>query len=71
MERRSKWQKTEWNGNLLQGSGQVRLETGYLSNSTTAVRPRVTAKPEELPGAPHAGRLSMALALELAKMGLP
>lgn len=51
------------------GCGQVRLGAGYCRASTTSVRRWVTAKPEELLRGSHASRLSMALALELAKVG--
>jgi lipoyl-dependent peroxiredoxin len=64
----------EWTGNLAQGSGQMRLESGIYEGPYD-FRSRMGdgkgTNPEELRGAAHAGSLSITLVLELTKAGFP
>ena len=64
--------EAEWNGNLAQGSGQMRLGRGACEGPYD-LRSRMGdgkgTNPEELLRAAHAGCFSMALALELTKTG--
>src|SRR6185437_6358428 len=64
----------EWRGNLAQGSGHMRFGSGAFDGPYD-FRSRMGegkgTNPEELLGAAHAGYLSMALALELAKAAPP
>jgi osmotically inducible protein OsmC len=62
----------EWSGNLAQGKGRVRLGAGaYLGtyDFDSRMGDGMGTNPEELLGAAHAGCFSMALALELSKVG--
>jgi osmotically inducible protein OsmC len=62
----------EWHGNLLQGSGHMRLGSGAFEGPYD-FRSRMGdgkgTNPEELLGAAHAGCFSMALALQLTNEG--
>ena len=64
--------EAEWNGNLAQGSGHMRLGSGAFEGPYD-FRSRMGdgkgTNPEELLGAAHAGCFSMALALQLTKAG--
>ena len=64
--------EAEWNGNLAQGSGQMRLGSGAYEGPYD-FRSRMGdgkgTNPQELLGVAHAGCFSMALALELTKAG--
>jgi len=63
-----------WNGNLLEGKGQVKLGSGafegpYDWRSRSA--DGAGTNPEELIGAAHAGCFSMALSAQLTQAGHP
>lgn len=64
--------EAEWKGNLPEGSGRLRSESGALDGAYS-FRSRFEegdgTNPEELIGAAHAGCFSMALANELAEAG--
>lgn len=62
----------EWNGNLRDGKGTVKTETGTVNaqySFTSRFEEGKGTNPEELIGAAHAGCFSMALAGALAKNG--
>ena len=62
----------EWKGNLQQGSGKVRTQTGSYDGAYSFGSRFEEAKgsnPEELIAAAHAGCFSMALSGQLAKAG--
>ncbi|HEX2962550.1 MAG TPA: OsmC family protein [Ignavibacteriales bacterium] len=62
----------EWNGNLRDGKGTVKTETGTVNarySFTSRFEEGQGTNPEELIGAAHAGCFSMALAGALAKDG--
>ncbi|MCU7497184.1 MAG: OsmC family protein [Ignavibacteria bacterium] len=63
----------EWNGNLREGKGTVKTESGALDNrysfTSRFEEGGKGTNPEELIGAAHAGCFSMALAGALAKDG--
>src|ERR1051326_3242307 len=66
--------EAEWNGNLIEGKGKVKLGSGafegsYDWRSRSADGPGTN--PEELIGAAHAGCFSMALSHMLAESGHP
>ena len=64
--------EAEWNGNLREGSGKVKLGSGAFEGSYSFGSRFENAKgtnPEELIGAAHAGCFSMALAAGLSKAG--
>ena len=66
--------EAEWKGDLAQGSGRMRTETGSFEGSYSAGSRFEEAKgtnPEELIAAAHAGCFSMALSAQLAKAGHP
>ena len=66
--------EAEWNGNLAQGSGHIRLGSGAYEgpyNFRSRMGDGKGTNPEELLGAAHAGCFSMALVLELTKAGFP
>ena len=66
--------EAEWKGDLAQGSGRMRTETGSFEGSYSAGSRFEKAKgtnPEELIAAAHAGCFSMALSAQLAKAGHP
>jgi len=65
-----------WNGNLLEGSGSVSLQssgvgTFKVSWPARSQEPNGQTSPEELLGAAHAACFSMALSSGLAKAGTP
>jgi osmotically inducible protein OsmC len=67
---------TRWNGNLLEGSGQVTLEssgvgTYDVSWPSRAEEPNGKTSPEELIAAAHSSCFSMALSNGLAKADTP
>ncbi len=62
----------QWNGNLKQGDGTVRLESGAFEGQysfNSRFEEGAGTNPEELLGAAHAGCNSMALANILAEAG--
>lgn len=62
----------EWNGNLREGNGTVKTESGVLNakySFTSRFEEGKGTNPEELIGAAHAGCFSMALSAALAKDG--
>jgi osmotically inducible protein OsmC len=64
--------EAEWNGNLREGSGKVKLGSGAFEGSYSFGSRFENGKgtnPEELLGAAHAGCFSMALAAGLSKGG--
>jgi osmotically inducible protein OsmC len=66
--------EAEWNGNLLEGNGKVKLGSGafegaYDWRSRSADGP--LTNPEELIGAAHAGCFSMAFSHILSGAGFP
>jgi lipoyl-dependent peroxiredoxin len=67
---------TQWQGSLLEGSGQVTLESSNLGTydvnwSARADEPDGLTSPEELIAAAHSSCFSMALSGALAKAGTP
>ncbi|MFQ6673298.1 MAG: OsmC family protein [Fidelibacterota bacterium] len=61
-----------WHGNLREGEGRVRTETGVLDapySFTSRFEDGEGTNPEELMGAAHAGCFSMALSSNLEKEG--
>jgi osmotically inducible protein OsmC len=68
--------KATWEGDLMEGSGEVSTESGVVSNakvtwSARAVEADENTSPEELIAAAHATCVSMALANGLAQAGTP
>lgn len=62
----------QWNGNLREGKGTVKTETGVLDaqySFTSRFEEGTGTNPEELIGAAHAGCFSMAFSGALAKEG--
>jgi lipoyl-dependent peroxiredoxin len=67
---------TQWQGSLLEGSGQVTLESSKLGTydvswHSRAEEPNGRTSPEELIAAAHSSCYSMALSGALAKAGTP
>jgi len=66
--------EAEWDGNLREGKGRLKLESGAFQGPYS-FRDRFEdgkgTNPEELLGAAHAGCFSMALAAGLTAAGLP
>ncbi|HEY9376316.1 MAG TPA: OsmC family protein [Jiangellaceae bacterium] len=67
---------TQWQGSLLEGSGQVTLESSKqgtfdVSWPSRAEEPNGRTSPEELIAAAHSSCFSMALSGVLAKAGTP
>lgn len=67
---------TQWQGSLLEGSGQVTLESSGLGTyevtwPSRAEEPNGRTSPEELIAAAHSSCFSMALSSALAKAGNP
>jgi osmotically inducible protein OsmC len=63
-----------WKGNLVEGSGTMKLEKGAYEGPFTRASRFETGpgtNPEELIGAAHAGCFSMFLAAVLSKSGFP
>jgi lipoyl-dependent peroxiredoxin len=61
-----------WSGNLANGTGRIRSETGTVEGTYSAASRFETGSgtnPEELLGAAHAACFSMALSHELAEAG--
>ena len=68
--------KTNWNGNLLEGSGQVTLESSGVGTFDVSWPSRAESangktSPEELIAAAHSSCFSMALSAGLTKAGTP
>jgi osmotically inducible protein OsmC len=64
--------EAEWRGNLIQGSGTVKLGSGAFEGSysfASRFEEGPGTNPEELIGAAHAGCFSMALSAGLAAAG--
>ncbi len=64
--------EAEWNGNLREGSGKMKLGSGAFEGTYSFGSRFESAKgtnPEELIGAAHAGCFSMALAAGLGRAG--
>jgi osmotically inducible protein OsmC len=64
--------EAEWKGNLSQGSGRVKTESGNFEGAYSfgsRFEEAVGTNPEELVAAAHAGCFSMALSNQLAKAG--
>jgi osmotically inducible protein OsmC len=67
---------THWEGSLIEGSGQVTLESSGLGTydvtwASRAEEPEGRTSPEELIAAAHSSCFSMALSNGLAKAGTP
>ena len=67
---------THWEGTLLEGAGQVTLESSGLGThdvtwASRAEEPAGRTSPEELIAAAHSSCFSMALSSALAKAGTP
>ncbi|WP_334142068.1 OsmC family protein [Rhabdothermincola sp.] len=67
---------TQWQGSLLEGAGQVSLESSGLGTfdvtwASRAEEPNGRTSPEELIAAAHSSCFSMALSSALAKAGNP
>lgn len=65
-----------WNGSLMEGSGQVTLDSSALGTypvswAARSAEPNGVTSPEELIAAAHATCFSMALSNDLAKAGTP
>jgi osmotically inducible protein OsmC len=63
-----------WNGTLREGSGTMKLGSGFFEGPFTFASRFESGKgtnPEELLGAAHAGCFSMFLAAQLTKAGFP
>ena len=68
--------KTHWEGSLMEGAGQVTLESSGLGTydvswPSRAEQPGGKTSPEELIAAAHSSCFSMALSGALAKAGTP
>ncbi len=68
--------RTRWSGSLLEGSGQVTLESSGIGTydvtwASRAETPEGRTSPEELIAAAHSSCFSMALSSGLAKGGTP
>jgi lipoyl-dependent peroxiredoxin len=68
--------KTQWQGSLMEGSGQVTLESSGLGThdvtwASRAEEPAGRTSPEELIAAAHSSCYSMALSHGLAQAGTP
>ena len=64
--------EAEWNGNLLEGSGKMKLGTGAYEGPfsfKSRMENGVGTNPEELIGAAHAGCFSMAFSATVEKAG--
>src|SRR5438132_14225566 len=64
--------EAEWNGNLLEGKGKVKLGSGAFEGSydwRSRSADGAGTNPEELIGAAHAGCFSMALSAQLGQAG--
>lgn len=64
--------EAEWKGNLTQGSGRVKTESGNVEGTYSfgsRFEEAAGTNPEELVAAAHAGCFSMALSNQLAKAG--
>lgn len=66
--------KAVWSGDLRSGNGTISTESGVLSDTPYSFKTRFEqgtgTNPEELIGAAHAGCFSMAMSVELQKLGL-
>ena len=67
---------TQWQGSLLEGAGEVTLESSGLGTfdvtwASRAEEPNGRTSPEELIAAAHSSCFSMALSSALAKAGTP
>lgn len=67
---------TQWQGSLLEGAGEVTLESSGLGTfdvtwASRAEEPNGRTSPEELIAAAHSSCFSMALSNTLAKAGTP
>jgi osmotically inducible protein OsmC len=67
---------TQWKGSLLEGSGQVTMESSGIGTfdvswPSRAEEPNGKTSPEELIAAAHSSCFSMALSSALAKAGTP
>ena len=65
--------EAEWNGSLIDGKGHMKLGSGAFDGPysfRSRMEDGVGTNPEELIGAAHAGRLSMALSAILGGAGL-
>ncbi len=62
-----------WTGDLKSGKGAISTESGVLSGAPYSFKTRFEqgtgTNPEELIGAAHAGCFSMALSVELKRLG--
>lgn len=68
--------RAHWEGSLMEGAGQVTLESSGLGTydvtwASRAEQPEGRTSPEELLGAAHATCFSMALSHALAQAGTP
>src|SRR6201995_2425960 len=66
--------KAHWNGNLMDGKGEISTQSAILNNTQYSFKTRfadgIGTNPEELIAAAHAGCFSMALSGELGKAGI-
>jgi len=66
--------EAEWNGNLFEGSGRMKLGTGAYDGPysfKSRMQDGAGTNPEELIAAAHAGCFSMALSAQLSNAGHP
>jgi osmotically inducible protein OsmC len=65
--------KAHWNGNLMEGKGEISTQSTVLNNTQYSFKTRfadgVGTNPEELLAAAHAGCFTMAVSATLAQAG--
>jgi osmotically inducible protein OsmC len=65
--------KAHWNGNLMEGKGEISTQSTILNNTQYSFKTRfadgVGTNPEELIAAAHAGCFTMAVSATLAQAG--
>jgi osmotically inducible protein OsmC len=65
--------KAHWNGNLMEGKGEISTQSTILNNTQYSFKTRfadgVGTNPEELLAAAHAGCFTMAVSAALAQAG--
>lgn len=67
--------EAEWKGNLIAGSGRLKLGSGAFSGpysfKSRTDEGQSSTNPEELLGAAHAACFTMALTMQLSRKGIP
>jgi len=66
--------KAHWNGNLMDGKGEISTQSTILNNTQYSFKTRfadgIGTNPEELVAAAHAGCFTMAVSATLAQAGI-